>query len=136
MARPGLDGKRVPDADRMVARTGRQPGAIGAEGHRMHITIRAGRGRASSFSTATSSASSPTGPRPPFGQPNTQPVCTLTAVPYVTELARGAPAAIFSAVPRSIRGMIDCRIVDYARMTARVKEAISWPLKQGPMRDW
>ena len=37
LARPGPDGKRVPDADRMVARAGSQPGAIGAEGNRMHI---------------------------------------------------------------------------------------------------
>ena len=60
---------------------------------------------------------------------------TLTAVCYLTELARRAPAAIFSPVSRSIRGMIDCRKVDYDRTTARAKEAISWPLKQGPMRD-
>ena len=43
--------------------------------------------------------------------------------------------AIFSPVPRSIRSMIGCRIVDYARTTARLKEAITWPLKPGPMRD-
>ena len=46
-----------------------------------------------------------------------------------------SPEAIFSPVPRSIRSMIDCRIVDHARTTARLKEAISWPLKPGPMRD-
>ena len=60
---------------------------------------------------------------------------TLTAACYVTELARRVPAAIFSPVPRSIRSMLDCRIVDYARTTARLKEAISWPVKPGPMRD-
>jgi hypothetical protein len=53
----------------------------------------------------------------------------------VTELARRAPAAIFSPVPRSIRSMIDWRIVDYARTMARLQEAISWPRKPEPLRD-
>jgi hypothetical protein len=45
------------------------------------------------------------------------------------------PAAIFSPIPRSIRSMIDFRRMDHARTTARRKEAISWPLEPGSMRD-
>ncbi len=62
--------------------------------------------------------------------------CTPTATRYLTELARRAPAAISRRSPA-----LD---PEYDRMphsglhaltTARLKEAISWPLKPGPMRD-